>query len=38
LLFNPGSTSYPWPRDHPPTYGLLHLEQGKRPEGEIIEI
>jgi putative phosphoesterase len=36
LLFNPGSTSYPWPRSDPPTFGLLHLEQGKEPHGEII--
>jgi predicted phosphodiesterase len=38
LLFNPGSTSYPWPRGDPATFGLLHLERGKEPEGEIIEI
>jgi putative phosphoesterase len=38
LLFNPGSTSYPWPRDHPASYGLLYLEPGKEPQGEIIEI
>jgi len=36
LLFNPGSTSYPWPRNDPPTFGLLTLEQGKEPIGEII--
>jgi len=38
LLFNPGSTSSPWPKDAPATYGLLHLENGKEPQGEIIEI
>jgi len=38
LLFNPGSTSYPWPRKDPATFGLLHLEPGKAPQGEIIEI
>jgi uncharacterized protein len=38
LLFNPGSTSYPFPRSYPPTFGLLHLEPGKEPRGEIIEI
>jgi predicted phosphodiesterase len=38
LLFNPGSTSYPWPRGSPPTFGLLHLERGKEPQGEIIEL
>ena len=38
LLFNPGSTSYPYPRSYPPTFGLLHLEPGKEPRGEIIEI
>jgi putative phosphoesterase len=38
LLFNPGSTSSPWPRTAPPTFGLLHLEQGKEPKGEIIEL
>ena len=38
LLFNPGSTSFPWPRDAPATFGLLHLENGKEPQGEIIEI
>jgi hypothetical protein len=38
LLFNPGSTCYPWPRGSIPTYGLLHLERGKAPEGEIIEL
>jgi len=38
LLFNPGSTSHPWPRGDPATFGLLHLELGKDPQGEIIEI
>jgi putative phosphoesterase len=38
LLFNPGSTSYPFPRVFPPTFGLLHIEHGKEPRGEIIEI
>jgi putative phosphoesterase len=38
LLFNPGSTSFPWPRGSPTTLGLLHLEQGKEPQGEIIEL
>jgi len=38
LLFNPGSTSYPWPRRDPPTFGLLYLEQGSEPRGEIIKI
>jgi putative phosphoesterase len=38
LLFNPGSTSYPWPRGAPATFGQLHLERGKKPHGEIIEI
>lgn len=38
LLFNPGSTSFPWPRGSPSTFGLLHLEQGKKPQGEIIEL
>jgi hypothetical protein len=38
LLFNPGSTCYPWPRGSIPTYGLLHLERGKEPVGEIIEL
>lgn len=38
LLFNPGSTSLPWPRGSPATFGLLHLEPGKEPQGEIIEI
>jgi putative phosphoesterase len=38
LIFNPGSTSYPYPRKYPPTFGLLYLEPGKEPRGEIIEI
>jgi len=38
LYFNPGSTSYPWPRGDPATIGLLHLEQGKEPQGEIITL
>ena len=38
LLFNPGSTSYPWPRSYPGTFGLLYLEEGKAPRGEIIEL
>jgi putative phosphoesterase len=38
LLFNPGSTSYPWPREAPASFGLLFLERGKEPEGEIIEL
>ncbi len=38
LLFNPGSTSFPWPRRDPATFGLLHMESGKEPQGEIIEI
>jgi len=38
LLFNPGSTSSPWPKDAPATFGLLHMENSKEPQGEIIEI
>jgi putative phosphoesterase len=38
LLFNPGSTTFPWPRSEPPSFGMLYLEQGKQPQGEIIEI
>ncbi len=38
LLFNPGSTSYPWPRGEPATFGLLYLEQGRLPSGEILEL
>lgn len=36
LFFNPGSTSYPWPRSDPGSLGLLYLEQGREPKGEII--
>ena len=38
LLFNPGSTSFPVLRGAAATFGLLHLEQGKEPRGEIIEL
>jgi len=38
LLYNPGSTSSPWPRGSPATFGLLHLEPGKEPRGEILEL
>ena len=38
LLFNPGSTSYPWPRGDPATIGLLHLGEGNIPRGEIITL
>lgn len=38
LLFNPGSTSFPWPRGSPATIGLLYLEQGTDPRGEIIDL
>ena len=38
LIFNPGSTGYPWPRNAPGTVGLLYLEQGKAPQGEIITL
>jgi putative phosphoesterase len=38
LLFNPGSTSFPWPRGSPATFGLLHLDLGQEPQAEIIEI
>lgn len=38
LLFNPGSTSYPWPRDELPTFGLLQIVTGKVPQGEIITL
>lgn len=38
LLFNPGSTSYPWPRDKPATFGLLYLAADKEPIAEIIEL
>jgi len=38
LLFNPGSTSYPWPRNELPTYGLLYIDEGRVPQGEIITL
>jgi len=38
LFFNPGSTSYPWPRSDPATVGLLYLNEGKEPLGEIIPL
>jgi putative phosphoesterase len=38
LFFNPGSTTFPWPRMEQATFGLLTLEQGKEPRGEIIEL
>jgi hypothetical protein len=38
LLFNPGSTCYPWPRSYPGSFGLLHLDKGREPWGEIIEL
>jgi putative phosphoesterase len=38
LMFNPGSTCFPWPRNYPPSFGLLYLEPGKAPRGEIIEL
>ncbi len=38
LLFNPGSTSYPYPRSEPATFGMLYLEQGEEPRGEIIDL
>jgi len=38
LLFNPGSTSYPWPRGDPATVGLLHLGKADGPQGEIITL
>jgi putative phosphoesterase len=38
LIFNPGSASHPQPREHSASVGLLHIEQGKEPEGEIIEL
>ncbi len=38
LLLNPGSTSYPWPREAAPTFALLHLEQSQPPRGEIITL
>ena len=38
LLFNPGSTSYTWPRGDPATVGLLHLGEANGPRGEIITL
>ncbi len=38
LLFNPGSTSSPALPGSPGTFGLLHLELGKQPRGEIVEL
>ncbi len=38
LLFNPGSTSSPALPGAPATFGLLHLEYGKVPRGEIVEL
>lgn len=38
LLFNPGSTSLPWPRGSTPTCGLLYLEGGQKPKGKIVEL
>jgi uncharacterized protein len=38
LLLNPGSASYPWPRDKPPTLALLHISPGEVAVGEIIEL
>jgi putative phosphoesterase len=38
LVFNPGSTSYPWPRGDPATVGLLHLGEANGPRGEIIKL
>jgi len=38
LLFNPGSTSYPWPRGDPATVGLLHVDGNAGVEGEIISL
>jgi putative phosphoesterase len=38
LLFNPGSTSSPALESAPCTFGLLHLEPGKEPRAEIIEL
>ena len=37
LVFNPGSACCPWPKAHPPTVGLLHIQGGKA-QGEIIEL
>lgn len=38
LLFNPGSTTFPWPRSDPATVGLLQLKAGNKPQGEIITL
>jgi putative phosphoesterase len=38
LLFNPGSTSYPWPRGDPATVGLLQIGKAKALQGEIITL
>jgi putative phosphoesterase len=38
LFFNPGSTSYPWPRGDPATLGLLHIDGNAGVEGEIISL
>jgi hypothetical protein len=38
LFFNPGSTSYPWPRSDPATIGLLYLSEGNQTQGEIIPL
>jgi putative phosphoesterase len=38
LLFNPGSTSFPWPRGDPSTIGLLHIGESKEVQGEIIKL
>jgi putative phosphoesterase len=38
LLFNPGSTSSPWPRGNPATVGLLHLRKANGPQGEIVTL
>lgn len=38
LMFNPGSTSYPWPRGEPATIGLLHINGRNDLHGEIIQL
>jgi hypothetical protein len=38
LLFNPGSTSYPWPRNQPATFGLLHVSELNELRGEIVTL
>ena len=38
LLFNPGSTTFPWSRGDPATVGLLYLSQANEPQGEIITL